>query len=430
VVRYAAQYAEGCVAKVVTAGAIPVKTYPGALHGVHGDFRARLDQDVLDWITGYLMHADKVSYEGEIVNGPRPSGLTPGRQGHYDAARQWYGMTARSTRRWRWRRAAAVAGAGTARYAKIGDSISAGQGLQPSTQSPPVVMAGMLAGQGWPVRGGSVILNPRTRYPDSRLAFSGSWSEFDPGALTTIASSATAGDSVDLTVSIDHEGAYAVRTVHTIDSRPFTITVDGGVALTVLPSDGSTLIATTTPVLQLSAGPHTVRITVDDGEGALRIGSVGLEASTGIAICDFGISMSTTADWVAGGAAESALNHVRAWAPDLAIIALMTNDANGQAVPPEEYRANLEAMVSALIDSTDVVLEAQIPGDPSWVDLAPYREAVYDVADATQVPVLDLFDRWGGFTAAHDGGLMSDFFHPNATGAADIAAAEFAVVTA
>ena len=27
-----------------------LKTYPGAPHGIHGDFRAQLDQDILDWI--------------------------------------------------------------------------------------------------------------------------------------------------------------------------------------------------------------------------------------------------------------------------------------------------------------------------------------------------------------------------------------------
>ncbi|MEV6287608.1 SGNH/GDSL hydrolase family protein [Kribbella sp. NPDC051770] len=341
-----------------------------------------------------------------------------------------HGMTAAALRRWRWRRAATVAGTGAARYAKIGDSISAGQGLQPSTQSPPVVMAGMLAAQGFPVRGASVIMNPRTRTADSRLAFRGAWSELDQDALTTYAASRTAGDSIEFTASIGDAGDYRARVIHGADSRPFRIGVDGGEAVLVTPRGGVGPMATEIPLQGLAAGEHRVTVTVAGDAGVLQVGSIGIEASAGIAVGDFGISMSTTEDWVAGGAPYSALRHVVAWAPDLAIIALMTNDAHGLAVPPDRYAANLRAMVDALVGDCDVVLEVQIPGDPALVDLDPYRKAVYAVADETGVPVLDLFDRWGDFGAARDAGLMNDMFHPNATGAADIAAAELAVVTA
>ncbi|MGW4482960.1 SGNH/GDSL hydrolase family protein [Amycolatopsis sp. NPDC004368] len=347
--------------------------------------------------------------------------------GGYDDGRQLYGMTAASIRRWRWKRAAAVAGTGSARYAKIGDSISAGQGLQPATQSPPVVMAGMMAAQGFPMRGASVILNPRTMTSDARLSFTGSWSEFAPGALTTFGSAGTAGDSVTLTASVAEDGDHLVRVI-TQGTRSCTIAVDGEPGEVRL-SRAAGLTTHLGALPKMPAGSHTVTVTVADGDGDLRVGSIGIEAVTGVALCDFGISMSTTTDWVAGGEAYSALNHVVAWAPDLALIALMTNDANEQTrVAPDRYAANLDAMVSALENTCDVVLEAQIPGDPDWVDLAPYREAVYTVADAHGVPVLDLFDRWDSFPAAAGAGLMNDAFHPNAAGAADIAAAELAVV--
>jgi lysophospholipase L1-like esterase len=215
--------------------------------------------------------------------------------------------------------------------------------------------------------------------------------------------------------------------IHLADSRPFVIAVDGGEAVPVAPAGG---VATEIPLPGLAAGVHRVTITVAGDTGTLAVGSIGIEGATGIAVGDFGISMSTTEDWVADGAPYSALQHVVAWAPDLAIIALMTNDAHRLAVPPDRYAANLHAIVEALAEHTDVVLEAQIPGDPSLVDLAPYREAVYAVADAVGVPVLDLFDRWGDFATARDAGLMNDMFHPNEIGAADIAAAELGVVTA
>ncbi|MEV4599218.1 SGNH/GDSL hydrolase family protein [Amycolatopsis sp. NPDC049253] len=351
--------------------------------------------------------------------------------GGYDDGRQLYGMTAASIRRWRWKRAAAVAGTGSARYAKIGDSISAGQGLQPATQSPPVVMGGLLAARGFPVRGASVILNPRTMTADSRLTFTGSWSEFAPGVLTTFASCATSGGSVTLTAFVAAAGDYLARVITTQDSRECTIAIDGGEPGPVRLSGAAGLATHLVALPKLAAGRHTVTVTVAGESGELRVGSIGIEAADGITIGDFGISMSTTADWVAGGAAYSALNHVVAWSPDLALIALMTNDANEQtAVAPDRYAANLDTMVSALENTCDVVLEAQIPGDPAWVDLSPYRDAVYDVANAHGVPVLDLFDRWGSHAAAAGAGLMNDAFHPNAAGAADIAAAEFAVVSA
>ncbi|WP_326566175.1 SGNH/GDSL hydrolase family protein [Amycolatopsis rhabdoformis] len=347
----------------------------------------------------------------------------------YDDGRQLYGMSAAAIRRWRWKRAAAVAGTGSARYAKIGDSISAGQGLQPATQSPPVVMAGLLAAHGFPVRGASVILNPRTMTADARLSFTGAWSEYAPGVLTTFGSAAASGDSVTLTALITDAGDYLARVITTEDSRECAIAVDGEVAPAKL-ERAAGLVTHLVPLPGLAAGRHTVTVTVAGGTGELRVGSIGIEAVGGITIGDFGISMSTTADWVAGGAAHSALNHVVAWAPDLALIALMTNDANEQtAVAPAAFATNLDAMVSALETTCDVVLEAQIPGDPGWVDLTPYREAVYDVADAHGVPVLDLFDRWGSHAAAAGAGLMNDAFHPNAAGAADIAAAEFGVVS-
>jgi lysophospholipase L1-like esterase len=356
-----------------------------------------------------------------------PATERTGTAGTYDPVRQWYRPSAAGTRRWRWRRAAAVAGTGAARYAKIGDSISAGQGLAPATQSPPVVMGRMLAAHGLPPRGASVILNPRTRFPDARLAFTGPWAEFGSPALTTLASAGAAGASVSFSTVVEQAGEHQVRVIFLDGSAPFQVAVDDGPAATITPAGSAALATATLPLPGLTAGPHTVRITAG---GELHLGSVGIEATTGIALCDFGISMATTADWVADGAPFSALRHVQAWAPDLAIIALMTNDAHNLAVPPPRYAANLEAMVTALAGTCDVVLEAQIPGDPAFVDLAPYREALYRVADATGVPVLDLFDRWGSYAAADAAGLMDDGFHPNAAGAADIAAAEFTLVTA
>jgi lysophospholipase L1-like esterase len=260
--------------------------------------------------------------------------------------------------------------------------------------------------------------------------FRGAWSELDADALTTYAASRTAGDSIEFTASITHPGDHRIRVIHLADSRPFLVALNDGEPELVATIGGSDPVATEIKLPALAAGVHRVTVTVAGDAGVLQVGSIGIEAAAGIVVGDFGISMSTTEDWVAEGAPYSALRHVVAWAPDLALIALMTNDAHGLAVPPDRYAANLRAMVDALAETCDVVLEVQIPGEPSLVDLAPYREAVYAVADATGVPVLDLYDRWGNFAAARDAGLMNDMFHPNATGAADIAAAELAVVTA
>lgn len=330
-------------------------------------------------------------------------------------------------RRWRWRRAAAVAGAGVARYAKLGDSISAGQGLQPSTQAPPVVMADMLFRRGVPVRGQSVIMNPKTRNQDARLTFSGSWTEYAASTLTTIASSDRVGDTVEFSTTITDSGDHVLRVLHLAGGQPFQIAVDGDSMAAQWSSSGAGFAEATVPLRGLSSGSHVIRITTS---GLVHLASIGVEPLAGVTLCNFGISMSSTEDWVAGGAAFAPLQHVRAWGPDLAIIALMTNDANqGTFVAPESYAANLRAMVEDLADICDVVLEVQIPGDPAWVDLTPYQQAVYDIAESAQIPVLDLHRRWGSFAAADAAGVMSDAFHPNAIGAADIAAAEFDVVT-
>ena len=106
---------------------------------------------------------------------------------------------------------------------------------------------------------------------------------------------------------------------------------------------------------------------------------------------------------------------------DLSLICTEVNDA---VVPTlvATYQAQAQTAINQLkAGGGDVVILASMPC--SGFTLTAYTQALYDLADTNDLPLIDIQDRWGTYTLANGYGLMSDLVHPNSAGYADVARA-------
>ena len=118
-------------------------------------------------------------------------------------------------------------------------------------------------------------------------------------------------------------------------------------------------------------------------------------------------------------------------APDLVIYDGMINDWVSAAVSVSQSTANVTAIVAALqAASIDVILKVPFPSQQSGntygtaTTMFQYRSALYSIAQSRNVPLIDLFYRYGGpggqadpWTPANNNGFTSNnSLHPNQWG--------------
>jgi lysophospholipase L1-like esterase len=242
----------------------------------------------------------------------------------------------------------------------------------------------------------SGISDPRISYEDGNGTFP--WATIPAAGVGTVTGA----------------GAVFEVAVATI-SGPFTVSIDGAAATTFTPAGGAAAVQVFT-VSGLSAGTHTA--TMMSTGGSLFPYAAGFRQSAGIVVENAGVSGTTAADWLAAPGWAAAGEFGPSWSlfhagnvdHDLVVIELGVND-RWQAATVNTFRTNLAALVDRARGrgATVVLTASNSPGDASdGTPWSSYVAAVYDVADAKDLPLLDLTDRWGAFADYNADGTGHD----------------------
>lgn len=348
--------------------------------------------------------------------------------GSYQQYSSIYNLKSSQIRKTRAALAKAFANSGLTRIYVHGDSIPAGSTVQPATQSFPIVMRKLLAAYNYTISGtGLVIACATTPTIDSRIVFGGGGWSFT--FATFLAATGTAGNTITFTSDLPG----TVADFWYLDTgQNFTYSLDGGAAVPV--AGGSTFA-----VLKVSNGglantTHSYVLTATTGITPLAFE---VRGTVGISVSNLGLPGTKASDWITNypaGPKGYPLNFVLDApiipTPECVFICPSAiNDANG-LVPVATWVAQMTTWINAVLGSgSDVILV--IPMTPAIsTDVGPpvgtiptatwnaYRQGFYNIADALNLPLVDMSDRDGLWAIANANGLMTtaDGFHPDAAG--------------
>lgn len=213
-----------------------------------------------------------------------------------------------------------------------------------------------------------------------------------------------------------------VRVAYLDTSAAFTVSIDG--AAPVAPPIGGSSTVRSYAVTGLANTTHTVTVTATAASPPTYLIGASVTAASGLVCHNLGRFGATASGSGAGAWSDvsSFVNVNRAWVgslpatPDVVWLALGVNDVIN-AVPTATITAALSTLRGQFA-SSDVILVAQYEpqGQAAW---PAYIQALYALADTLDVPLLDLYDRSGGYTAANGNGLMGDTTHPNSAAQRD-----------
>lgn len=211
-------------------------------------------------------------------------------------------------------------------------------------------------------------------------------------------------------------------------AAPEAITVAGATGSPAATVSGDTVNVATpgsgfTRLIITAAATHTLSWRAN----AMNLGAI--RSVTGYASGDRAIDQLVHASLGASAAQQAASGN--AWqnldalgfdAPDLTIINLGLNDMNN-AVSAASYQASLQALVAKGKASGDVLLAFPHPAAaPYNTNVAALRSAAADVAAASGVAFISLFDHFGGsFTPALQARMFDGAVHGNAGFCAEVA---------
>lgn len=319
-------------------------------------------------------------------------------------------------------RALAAADAGPAMpVLVIGDSIALGWSAPREQSWPSQVFATATARTYQPGQAFSVVPS------DPRWATAGAveWTGVDTGqrAILKPGTSVTFTDSLPSTVV---EVSYRQSGFVGSPLSPFTVSIDGGAAVTVTPNGSNAVGRWTSPALTSKA--HTVKITGPTA-GSSEITAVTMRSSSalGVHLHNAALSGSTSSDWATqtwGAMSSLPLALGTTPTPGVAFVSLGVNDAIA-GTDPATYSAQLKTILQRLLMLTPrvgLVIEPMTDRTPDW--LTVWAPAQRSVAAELDLPVLDIASRWGAYSSAQAIGLFSgDGLHPSTAGYTDIAAA-------
>jgi lysophospholipase L1-like esterase len=342
----------------------------------------------------------------------------------FDGTRSLYNWDVSNTRKLRAAIAKSTNEAGSiGRIVAIGDSETAGKttpATTAQTSSWPNQLRNALIASGC-ADGGTGTVYPGTGVNDTQWVLGSGFT-----ANTLFA--AWSGTGKTATFTSARNGTVA--TVYYFNnSGTFTVTIDGGSPVTVTPTGAQS--TGTYQVTGLSNATHTVLITSSSSTGYI-IG-VSVNQAAGIQVNTAGASGTKTTDWIASTFSSPATlaQTTAGAAPDAYFVALGVNDANVTSLAT--YATQLTTIVNTLKATSDVVLISMLPPTQNSVTTAiwqTYLSAMYDVADACNVPLIDVSNIFGQTSDAIAAGLTSTDTvpHPNAAGYGVIARAIRAVV--
>jgi len=322
------------------------------------------------------------------------------------------------------KRAAATIGAGLCRIAFMGDSITAGYPTFTGGQSWPIRARNMLLAAGYPIAGqGWVpVVNGPNFTKDPRWTLSGNWQAVDTTFGANIAMPHAVSYTVGNTATYTSQEPGTVASVLYLNtSASFTVSIDGGTAVTITP-DGSESTAAPYVVTGLLNTVHTIKITVTGTAGTF-VTAAEVRQATGIVFDNWGYT-SSMATWFNQSAGYDYVAAVAATTPDLVVMCWGVNEIGAQT--GAQYQAALDALAVRL-GARDYVMCTSIPTDANGtgyqaVNSQPMRDAVYAEAQVLGCPVFDFYARWGGSSTYQKtlGMMQADNLHPSAQGYADM----------
>jgi lysophospholipase L1-like esterase len=258
-----------------------------------------------------------------------------------------------------------------------------------------------------------------TDYLDPRWVLtSGAW--VTAGGYLTV----TANGAV-LTFTSDTAGT-TVDVAYFDNSGSFTVAIDGGTPVT--PTFLGTLTMNHYTVTGLTNKIHTVVITTTS-VNPTYVFACNVNQTTGLVTHNLALFGSTAS--IGGGAnswvdpAVTSTNYMRTQCvpvgitPDCVWIELGGNDIMSLAASNAVITGAFTQLRNQYPNSDCVIVGYY---QPSVVDQGRWESfinALYGLADALDVPMLNLYDRFGGYTIALANGMMGDTVHVGAAGQRD-----------
>ena len=322
----------------------------------------------------------------------------------YDQRANIYNLAARHLVRTRAALANVAAGTGLCNIAFCGDSTTAGYPAVPGVSTYPDVVQSRLAAQGYPAAGALCSAYKNINI-DPRVTFAGAWAAF---ADSTIMDNST--DTAALTFAFTTASIY-VRVFHAdIAGSSFTVTIDGGAPATVTAAGTNSPASWTSGVL--ASANHTV--VINRVGGGVYIAGVETLTSltTGVRIFNSGVGQAYMSLWdsVGSNGPSQFLTTSTGFPADLIVLMSIVND---DLTLLSTYQASLQSAITKLrAGGADLILgTCWPPSGAGRTDIARVT-AVYQAAEANDLPVVDFFARFGTFRAD----LMTDPVHPNVAG--------------
>lgn len=342
--------------------------------------------------------------------------------------------------------ARAKTGGGRVKIACVGDSITAGEWSSGtgSYQSARVnawetALATLLTNSGLPATAGSFfgdgyfsIAIGLLSTMDPRISVGTGWIlDGDTGMGGNPFSQNAAGGAFAFTPTASNIDTFDIYYANQAGGGVLSANIDGGTATTVNTGTAGPIGKLT---LTASAGSHACNVSWSSGGKVTLIGIEGRNsASDLVSIWNMGAAGTTAGQWVTFGSPNpwTATQAIPTLSPDLTIIGLGTNEWL-QGIAPATYAANLQTLVTAALTTGDVLLWVEPPsvtsGSAGSFATAATQQgiaaALYQVAAANNLPVIDITQRWQSFAVSGPLGLYGDnAIHPNAKGYFDIARA-------
>lgn len=257
---------------------------------------------------------------------------------------------------------------------------------------------------------------------DSRVSI-GAWTQSAFTVGGALFASAAAGAPLTFT-PIDNVDTFVLKYASAVGFGVGSYTIDSGSPVT-FDSNNSNGVNKLT-IAAGSLGHHTIALNWVSGGNVRVIGVDSYNSAIGtVIVTNAGISAATSGTWNVTTSPWSPLPALATLAPDLIILDLGINDWS-TAVPVATYTANMQALIAAWKVNSDIILVTPAPSAISTKPLATQKQyvaAMYALAAANNLPIVDNFTRWGSYELKNPAPYLfyGNTVHPNATGYSDAA---------
>lgn len=340
----------------------------------------------------------------------------------FDDATGWYNLRGEHLRKSKSRLAMVRQGTGSLNVAGIGHSIIAGVGATQGVTDWMQQLCDILTDAGYPQRGTGLVSPYKGVAGDLRYTVGAGWNSLHPGSAVRLNSTTTnplvftGGDGTVVEVFYaDHQTGYK-----------FTVSIDSGTPVEVNSVGGGGNRWNVYRVTGLSNGSHTVTITRSTASAIIFGVNVRKDtASHGVNLWNAGLGGAKIADLTQGpttwftNASMAGTAEPNGFGAHLAFLMIQSNDA-AAATNVGAWTADVQTAIDRITaGGADLVLMAD-PASGSYSQ-TPYAEALYGLADANDLPVFDVQQRFGTQAQGNANGQYADFVHPSAAGYAQVA---------